>query len=132
MNFKTFRQLLSVKKKSCDYAFITTRAVKDEHSPYFHPEYDANHPILHSSEVKDGCWADEYLIINPHQCPIDWASGSRWFLRFERNDLECLLIIERDELYKLYSKEQADDLIAFIGNQCVRYTRGEEKWMDVE
>ncbi len=121
MRFKQFRE--EMKNISTKYAFITTTAVKDEHTPFNHPEYDATHPMLDSYEIKDKCWADDYVILNPHQCPIDWSSGANWSNLFNRGYLECLLIIKYEELVKLSSEQQAKDLEEYIDKKVIEYLK---------
>ena len=98
-----------------DVTFIVAKAEKDEHTPFYHSVY-ATTPIHTVSEWKDSKMMD-YIILNDKQNPIDWLSGATWNNRFKSGDLTCMLVISQEDMYTLYSKEQADRMEKFIENK---------------
>ena len=129
MTFKEFKEKLKNKQK--DFNLITVSAVKDEHTPFYHAEYDDNHPILSAYDAYksyDGkCWADDYIIVNPHQPPLFWASGVNWNNAFNNGRMECLIIIS-EENAKLLNINQS--VIDFITNKCERYLNSMKNWQE--
>lgn len=125
MLFKEFRQL----RKCKDFNLITITAVKDEHTPFYHSEYNDNHPILSAYEAnQEKCWADDYIIINPHQPPLFWASGVNWNYSFNKGHMECLIIISKENAKLL---NLAQHTIDFITKRCERYLAGDKNWYDM-
>jgi hypothetical protein len=93
--------------------FIIAKAEKYEHAPGYYPVYKTT-PMLRASEWKNSNDIQDYIILNNKQKPIDWLSGAKWGNQFEWGRLECMLIIKQEELYTLYSKEEADSLEKYI------------------
>ena len=56
----------------------------------------------------------DYYILNDKQCPIDWLSGAIWTYAFNRGRLISLLVISKEDLETLFSKEQASSMIEYI------------------
>ena len=100
-------------QKNDHVTFIITRAEKDTTTPFYHNVYTTT-PIFCVWEWLKNDKMMDCIILNDKQPPIDWLSGAIWNNMFNRNDLDCMLVISRDELYTLYSKEQADSLERFI------------------
>ena len=94
---------------------IVAKAVKDEHTPGYHPEYRTT-PINMICEWRPSDLMD-YHILNTKQCPIDWMSGAPWANDFKAGRLLSLLIISDEDMKTLYSEQQANELIEYIGNK---------------
>ena len=108
----TVREYLKDCNKSADVTFIKARARKDAHTPGYHAEYQTT-PIRMCVEWESSRLMD-YYILNDKQCPIDWLSGASWKGAFENGRLISLLVISKEDLETLYSKEQATRLIEYI------------------
>lgn len=92
--------------------FIKAVARKDEHSPFYHEEYQTT-PIRQAYEWQNSSIADFY-ILNHKQCPIDWLSGARWKVQFDKGHLKSLLVISKEDIELLYSSKQAAQMIEYI------------------
>lgn len=107
------KQYLEEKRNTSNMiTFIITKVEKDEHTPFYHSTYTTT-PIRYVDEWVDGDVMD-YIILNDKQNPIDWLSGANWNTFFQRGDLTCMLVISQEDMYKLFSKEQADHMEAYI------------------
>ena len=108
----TVREYLKDCNKHADVTFIKARARQDAHTPWYHAEYQTT-PIRTLAEWKKSNLMD-YYILNDKQCPIDWLSGARWKVAFDNGRLISLLVISKEDLEMLYSKEQASRIIEYI------------------
>ena len=95
--------------------FIKARARKDAATPYYHAEYQTT-PARCVWEWKEGNAEKlmESVILNDRQMPIDWLSGATWEMSIKNGWLKCLLVIHPEDLYLLYSKEQAAEIEKYI------------------
>ena len=108
------REYLSTLNKNTEVTFIKARARKDAHTPYYHAEYQTT-PICYVWEWSNPENAiNDYYILNHKQPPIDWLSGADWNSQFERGQLKSMLVISKEDLEKLYSPKQAQDLVVYI------------------
>ena len=112
MNVREF-----LKDVTGDVTFIKARARKDDHTPFYHAEYQTT-PIRN---VRD--WTGDildYIVLNDAQPPIDWLSGAPWQNAFNRGHLTSVLVIHPEDLELLYpTKDQRDHMIKFIGDKIV-------------
>ena len=108
----TVREYLKDCNKYTDVTFINAKALKDAHTPGYHTEY---HTTLIRTLVE---WEKsnlmDYYILNDKQCPIDWLSGAPWKVGFDNGRFISLLVISKEDLETLYSKEQAASMIEYI------------------
>lgn len=100
---------------SDEVTFLVVRAVKDDHTPFYHAEYWTT-PIYSVREWLDNEAASNRHILNDHQAPIDWLSGSNWNSAFKTGRLHSLLVTSDEDITKLYSEKQAGSLIEFCGS----------------
>lgn len=113
------REYLSKLGKNDDVTFIVARAVKDEHTPYYHEEYRTT-PINPAWQWKDSS-LNECFILNDEQPPIDWLSGAKWIVPFKQGRLKSILVISEEDFALLYkSKEQRKRLIEFIDEEIAK------------
>lgn len=108
----TVREYLKDCNKYADVTFIKARARKDANTPSYHEEYQTT-PIRTIAELEKSNLMD-YYVLNDKQCPIDWLSGVSWKVAFDSGRLISLLIISKEDLEMLYSKEQASSIIDYI------------------
>jgi len=113
MNVKDYLQKLYPYKR---VTFIITKAVKDDHSPFYHAEYKTtplqtsidwlkhnNEPILES------------IILNDKQPPITWLSGVDWNVDIKNGFAMCILIVNPSDFALMYkSDEQRKHIEKFI------------------
>lgn len=111
----TVREYLKDCNKYADVTFIKARAREDAHTPGYHAEYQTT-PIRTLVEWEKSNLMD-YYILNDKQCPIDWLSGTSWKFAFDNGRLISLLVISKEDLETLYSKEQAASMIEYIGKK---------------
>lgn len=98
-----------------DVTFIIVKAVKDEGTPFHHPEYKTT-PICTISEW-EGSEIMNYYILNHKQAPIDWLSGVRWGLQFNRGKLISMLVTSEENIKSLYHERQLKDMIELIDSK---------------
>lgn len=110
MKFKDYAQRYL--HKYDDVTFIVAKAVKDEHTPFYHSEYVTT-PICLAYEWVDDTKFAEMNILNDNQCPIDWLSGASWRNSFKSGRLKSLLVISDEDIKKMYSEKQAQSIIDF-------------------
>ena len=106
-------------KENDKVTFIVAKAEKDKTTPFYSPVYTTT-PIRCVWEWLEVDNVMNYIILNDKQPPIDWLSGAKWNNDFKRGNLTCMLVISRDELYTLYSKEQANSMEKFIDNEIAK------------
>ena len=92
--------------------FIKARARKNEHSQGYHAEYQTTH--IETLEYWEKSNLMDYYILNDKQSPIDWLSGAPWKISFDNGSLISLLVINKEDLETLYSKEQSASIIKYI------------------
>ena len=54
---------------------------------------------------------EDYLVVNKDHPPIDITGN--WVNWYNRDDLKCCMITKREDMYKMYSEKQANDMIAW-------------------
>lgn len=108
----TVKEYLSNFNQYMDVTFIKARARKDANTPYYHAEYQTT-PIRTIEEWEKSNIMN-YYVLNNKQCPIDWLSGALWKARFYNGSLLSLLVISKEDIELLYSKDQAASLIEYI------------------
>ena len=107
------------RKDNVSVTFIVAKAEKDEMSPFYHPVYMTT-PIFNVWEWMKNDKMMDYIVLNDNQAPIDWLSGANWNNRYNHGDLTCMLVISKEELHTLYSKEQAASIEKFIEKEIVK------------
>lgn len=119
----TVREYLTHIKSIDDVTFIVTRAVRDENTPFYHPEYrDTPIRMRWEWEMQDGAIL-EAIVLNDRQPTITWLSGVDWNIAIKENRLKCLLVIPPEDMSKLYGKKQADGLIEYIERNLFKKER---------
>lgn len=110
----TVGEYLKRMKKYDEVTFIIARAVKDDHTPYYHEEYHTG-SWCSVERVLNNCMAD-YIILNDRQPAITWLSGVDWNNDLRRGTLKrnFLVISEADFAKLIPSREQRASLIAYI------------------
>lgn len=111
----TVREYLKGCNKYADVTFIKARARKDANTPGYHAEYQTT-PIRTLAEWEKSNLMD-YYILNDKQCPIDWLSGASWKVAFDNGRLISLLVISKEDLEMLFSKEQASRMTECISKK---------------
>lgn len=105
-------------KDNDSVTFIVAKAEKDKATPFYHQVYSTT-PIYCVWEWLKNDKMVDYIVLNDKQAPIDWLSGAMWNNQFNCGHLTSMLIISKEELHKLYSKEQADSIEKYIENKIV-------------
>lgn len=90
--------------------FIIAKAVKDEHTPFYHTEYETT-PVRVAREWKEWELGQNYIIANENHPPVD-ITGT-WVNWYNRGDLKCSVLISEETLRTMYSENQAEDMIKF-------------------
>ena len=108
----TVREYLKDCNEYADVTFIKAIARKNVHTPGYHAEYQTT-SIRTLVEWEKSNLMD-YYILNDKQCPIDWLSGAHWKFAFDNGRLISLLVISKEDMETLYSKEQATSIIEYI------------------
>lgn len=108
----TVREYLKNFNEYMNVTFIKARARKDANTPYYHAEYQTT-PIRTIKEWGNANIMD-YYILNNKQCPIDWLCGAPWRIHFNNGSLLSLLVISKEDMELLYSKDQAARMIEFV------------------
>ena len=111
----TVREYLKARNKYADVTFIKAIARKDERTPGYHAEYQTT-PIRTIAELEKSNLMD-YYVLNDKQSPIDWLSGAPWKVAFDNGRLISLLVISKEDLETLFSKEQASSIIEYIDKE---------------
>ena len=106
------REYLSNFSKYTDVTFIKARARKDANTPFYHTEYQTT--PMQSIEDWEKSKIMDYYVLNNKQSPIEWLSGTGWINQFNRGHLISLLVISKEDIETLYSKEQAKNIIEYI------------------
>ena len=114
----TVREYLKDCNKYADVTFIVARARRNVCAPGYHAEYQIT-PIKSIEEWEKTNLMD-YYILNNEQCPIDWLSGATWKVAFDNGRLISLLVISKEDMETLYSKEQAERMIEYIDRKIRR------------
>lgn len=97
-----------------EVSFIIAKAVKDDKTPLFHPEYKTSSLLYNFENIS---YYDDYLILNDKAMPLDWLSGAQWGNAVRRGRAKCLLVISRKDLITLYGENQADSMIKYIDSK---------------
>ena len=112
------KDFLEIKRKdSKDYTFTIAKAVKDDYTPFYHYEYYQT-PIRALWEW-DNCRINDYIVINPSACPIDISGG--WQNRYNKGMLENVIITREQDLFTMYSKNQAKDMLEWYDEKIKYY-----------
>lgn len=105
MNFKEYLKQLT---NHHDVTFIIMKAVKDEHSPFYHDEYYQT-PIRSQNEwLNHGDSILELQVINKDHCPID-VTGV-WCNWYKKGYLNCCMVADTNYLRTRYNEKQAKDM----------------------
>lgn len=104
----TVREYLKKHQNEASITFIRQKAVKDEHSPFYHSEYSTA-PIYSAYEWAQHEKVCENLVINADHPPID-ANGM-WGNWYKQGNLLCAMITTEEELIKMYGEKQGRDMI---------------------
>lgn len=109
----TRQEWLKNQSKNEEVTFIIAKAVKDEGSTMYHHEYRTT-PIRTVSEWLKG--DDGYVVINTDHPPIDITGSWEKFYRSGR--LKCVVITTKEDLYKLYGREQGETMLKYYEETC--------------
>lgn len=91
--------------------FIIAKAVKDEHSPFYHEEYRTT-PTRSSWEwLSEDCKIKDYLVLNGEQPPIEHITTKSRLNHFNKGYLSCLLVTTEEDIKMRYSEKQAKEMI---------------------
>lgn len=120
MKLKEFLQTKKILNKQTDITFTIAKAVKDEHTPFYHNEFYQT-PIRSISEWLN--LKEEYIVINPDACPIDiTGTWQKWYMKGRL--LNAVITTEKD-LFTHYSESQAKEMINY-------YDELVKKWLEKE
>lgn len=111
----TRKEWLETQNKNDEVTFIIAKAVKDENSPMYHYEYRTT-PIRAVWDWLNGSNNDKYIVINTDHPPIDITNG--WGNWYKRGSLKCAIITTNEDLFKMYSGEQAERMIEYYDRIC--------------
>lgn len=90
--------------------FVIGKAAKWENAPGYYMEYRST-PIRCVWEWLEGNGSSlDYIMIDEAQPPVGDRVWVNWYMK---GHLKCFLIISKEELYKIYSQEQAESMIRF-------------------
>lgn len=99
---------------SDDVTFIIARAEKDTGAPFYHAVYTIT-PILSAANWKGEIL--DYIVLNDHQPPLEWLSGAKWSVPFNKGYLRCMLVIKEADLKTIYKGKQAEDIEKYCETQ---------------
>ena len=120
MTLKEFLQQV----KDGGYTFTIARAIKDEHTPFYHNEFKQT-PVRGLYEWKKWDGAKDYIVINPDSCPID-ITGI-WQNWYKGGSLNCAIITTEKDLYTEYSEKQAKDMIEYYDEKVKEWLSKNDK-----
>lgn len=117
----TVREYLAKIGTGHNVTFIVQKAVKDEHSPFYHDEYKTT-PIYSPQELLRGyCFVDTNIVINADHPPVD-VTGT-WSNMYKRGHLRCAMITTEADLMTRYSEVQGRDMIAYYDREVRKQMR---------
>lgn len=103
------REWLEKQGENDRVTIIIAKAVKDEHTPFYHNEYSTT-PIWSVWEWLRGTSADKYFVTNANHPPIDVIGF--WQAEYKRGDLKCCMVTTEADIKTLYpNEEQAQQMI---------------------
>lgn len=85
-----------------DVTFLIVRAVKDEHTPFYHAEYRTTvlQPVRDWIKSENKPFFDS-IILNDNHPTMVWLSGVDWNNIIKRGLAKCLLIVPPEDFAKL-------------------------------
>lgn len=104
----TVREYLKRFANEGSITFIKQITVKDEHTPFYHSEYQTS-PINSAREWSQYEKVCDCLVINADHPPID-VTGM-WGNWYKKGHLLCAMITTEAELIKLYGEEQGRRMV---------------------
>lgn len=90
--------------------FVIAEAVKDTNSPMWSYQYRPT-PVMYVDEWLSQSNNDKYIVINADHPPID-ITGHH-LNRYNQKHLNCAIITTEEDLKKMYSEKQAQDMIEY-------------------
>jgi hypothetical protein len=103
------KEWLERKDKSQNATFLIARAVKDEHTPYYHDEFRTT-PIRSVWEWLDSEMTDKYIIVCKDHAPID-TTGGGWMNWYKSGRLDCAIITTEKDVFTRYSESQGKEML---------------------
>lgn len=100
-----FREWLEMQGKNDRVTIIIAKAVKDEHTPFYHNEYSTT-PIWSVWEWLRGTSADKYFVTNANHPPID-VTGN-WQNEYKSGFLKCCIVTTEADHKALYRSEEQE------------------------
>ena len=102
------KEWLQTKGKNEQATFIVEKVVKDEHTPFYHPEYRTT-PIHSVWEWIEGETASKFIVAKADHPPIDITGN--WLQWYKEGKLLCAMVTTYESLFTRYGKEQAEQMI---------------------
>jgi hypothetical protein len=109
-NTMTVRDYLNKHQNEASITFISLKAKKDDHSPFYHAEYRTT-PISSAYDWAQNNKVCEKLVINADHPPID-VTGI-WVSHYKAGRLLCAMITTEEELVRLYGEAQGRRMVEF-------------------
>lgn len=104
------REFLEEAGRNGTYTLIVQKAVKDERSPFYHPEYRTT-PVYSVWEWLQGTGIDKYIVIKRDHPPID-PTGA-WLNWYNKNSLGCCMVTTEQDLITQYGEKQGREMIEY-------------------
>ena len=102
------KEWLQTKGKNENATFIVEKAVKDEHTPFYHSEYRTT-PIHSVWEWLEGETSGKFIVVKADHPPIDTTGN--WLQWYKAGELHCAMVTSEENLFARYGKEQAKQMI---------------------
>ena len=109
MLVKEYLKIKQIRNRDC--TFIVQKAVKDEHTPFYHNEYVGT-PIHNISEwERSENFINNYIVIKFEHPPID--STGTWHNWFKWGHINCAMVTTEKDLITHYGEKQGRDMIKY-------------------
>lgn len=108
------REYLENRSSNTNVTFIIQKAVKDEHSPFYHDEYKTT-SVQHPNEWLRGTFIDNYIVIKADHPPVD-VTGA-WHNWYKGGHLRCCMVTTEADLLTHYGEKQGRDMIAYYDRE---------------
>lgn len=110
------KEWLQSKGENESVTFIIAKAAEEQRYEYKTTPIRPVWEWLHFNRI-----AENYIIINADHPPIDF-SGS-WMNQYNRGQLRCAIIVSIEDVYKIYSERQAEDIIKYYDEKSRMVTK---------
>lgn len=102
--------------------FIIQKAVKDEHSPFYHNEYTTT-PVRYQHEwLQHDGFVDTHIVIKADHPPVD-VTGA-WHNWYKHGHLRCAMVTTEADLLTHYGEEQGRRMIAYYEQEVRKEMEG--------